>query len=154
MIPYIISYRVNHLSNASILDAPVTIQELCTCLLNSSTDICCTPDRIQLVCPVQLLPWTFAIKNETDALLCSTHSALDLLLITLSPAHTGCAFKIMSYAACTSMRDMRVLARAHAPRRNRMSPYRALQNPGALSSSIAVVFNLCRRSASGCSIRA
>ena len=46
MISYIVSYIVNHLSNASILDAPVTIQELCTCLLNSSTDICCTPDRI------------------------------------------------------------------------------------------------------------
>ena len=60
MISYIISYIVNHLSNASILDAPVTIQELCTRLLNTSTNICCTPDRIQLVCPVQLRPWTFA----------------------------------------------------------------------------------------------
>ncbi len=31
-----------------------------TCLLNTSMDICCTPDRIQLICQVQLLPWTFA----------------------------------------------------------------------------------------------
>ena len=58
MISYIISYIVNHLSNASILDAPVTIQELCTRLLNTSTYICCNPDRIQLICPVQLLSWT------------------------------------------------------------------------------------------------
>jgi len=56
MISYMI---INHLSYASILDAPVTIQELCTRLLNTSTYICCNPDRIQLICPVQLLFWTF-----------------------------------------------------------------------------------------------
>ncbi len=49
----------NHLSYATILDAPVMIQELCMRLLNTSTDFCCIPERIQLVCLVQLLPWTF-----------------------------------------------------------------------------------------------
>ena len=56
-ISYIILY---HLPNASILDAPVTVQELCTRLLNTSTDIVCAPDRIQLVSPIQLILWTFA----------------------------------------------------------------------------------------------
>ena len=49
-----------YLPNASILDAPVTVQELCTRLLNTSTDIVCAPDRIQLVSPLQLILRTLA----------------------------------------------------------------------------------------------
>ena len=49
----------HHLPNASILDGSVTVQELCTRLLDTSTNICCTSDRIQLVCPIQLFLWTF-----------------------------------------------------------------------------------------------
>ena len=58
MIWYMISHMIlHHLSNASILDASVTIQELCTGLLDTSTNHFCTSDRIHLVCPVQLFPW-------------------------------------------------------------------------------------------------
>ncbi len=50
----------NCLCNALILDAPVMVQELCIRLLSTSTGFFCAPDRIQLVCPVQLILWTFA----------------------------------------------------------------------------------------------
>ena len=54
MISYLISYMMSyHLSDASILDASVTVQELCTRLLDTSLDICSASDRIKLVCPVQ-----------------------------------------------------------------------------------------------------
>ena len=57
MISYMISH---HLSNASILDASVTVQELCTRLLDTSTNLFRTSDRIHLVCPAQLFPGTLA----------------------------------------------------------------------------------------------
>ncbi len=57
MISYMIQY---YLPNATILDAPVTVQELCTHPLDTSSDLCCASDRIQLVCPMQLILWTFA----------------------------------------------------------------------------------------------
>ena len=50
----------HHLPNALILDGSVTVQELCTRLLDTSTNICCTSDGIKLVSPVQLFLWTFA----------------------------------------------------------------------------------------------
>ena len=70
MISYMISYMMSyHLSNASILDASVTVQELCTRLLDTSLDICSASDRIKLVCPVQLIfrafaGWTFHGRAE------------------------------------------------------------------------------------------
>ncbi len=70
---------INHLSNALILDAPVTIKELCTRLLNTSTDFCCTPDRIQLVGLIQLLPWTFAGG--------AYHCGAELSCSNLQPVH-------------------------------------------------------------------
>ena len=50
----------HHLPNALILDGSVTVQELCTRLLDTSTNIICTSDMINLVCPVQLFLWTLA----------------------------------------------------------------------------------------------
>jgi hypothetical protein len=38
MISYMIFY---YLSHALALDASVTVEELCTCFLNTITDICC-----------------------------------------------------------------------------------------------------------------
>ena len=35
-----IIYDIIYLPNASILDAPITVQELCTRLLDTSTDLC------------------------------------------------------------------------------------------------------------------
>jgi hypothetical protein len=54
-----ILYMITDLPNASILDTPVPFQELCTGLLDPSTDISSASDRIKLVCPVQLVFWTF-----------------------------------------------------------------------------------------------
>ncbi len=48
------------LPNASILNTSVPFHELCTGLLDPSTDISSAPNRIQLVCPVQLVFLTFA----------------------------------------------------------------------------------------------
>ncbi len=59
-IIYDILYDIIHLPNASILDAPMTVQELSTRLLDTSTDLCRASDRIQLVCPFQLILRTFA----------------------------------------------------------------------------------------------
>ena len=61
MISYMILYMISHhLPDASILDGSVTVQEFSTRLLDTSTNICCISDRIQLVGPVQLFLWTFA----------------------------------------------------------------------------------------------
>ena len=50
---------ITDLPNASILDTPVPFQELCTGLLDPSTDISCASDRMQdkacLSCPARLL---------------------------------------------------------------------------------------------------
>ena len=69
MISYMISYddimydimiQLYHLSYASVLDAPVTVQELSARLLDTCQDIFSASDRVKLVCPVQLIPRTFA----------------------------------------------------------------------------------------------
>jgi hypothetical protein len=54
-----ISYMITDLPNGSILDTSFPFQENCTGLLDPSTDIRSAPDRIQLVCPVQLVFRTF-----------------------------------------------------------------------------------------------
>jgi hypothetical protein len=50
-VMYDIIYDIAHLPNASLLDAPITVQELCTRLIDTSTDLRRASDRIQLVCP-------------------------------------------------------------------------------------------------------
>jgi hypothetical protein len=50
-VMYDIIYDIAHLPNASLLDAPITVQELCTRLIDTSTDLSRASDRIQLVCP-------------------------------------------------------------------------------------------------------
>ncbi len=50
---------ITDLPNASTLDTSVQFQYLCTGLLDPITDISTASDRIKLVCPIQLVFWTF-----------------------------------------------------------------------------------------------
>ncbi len=72
----------------SILDAPIPVQEICVSLLNTCADImgdmCCAPHRIQLVCPAQLILWTFtggAGNCKTDCSAVAAITKLSMLMM-------------------------------------------------------------------------